>query len=112
MITVTTSLPAPILQSFNRMLLSTPMFKHDAEYLGQIAEALEMVINSNKFKKFPSTVEKLKKKYEKFMEIYERTKAEERNMQEKTGRKAHVPFYRIELSNPNDRKISDRLDNR
>lgn len=112
MITGTTSFPPPIIKSFNRMLLSTHIFKHDAEYLGQIAEALEMAINSNKFKKFPSTVEKLKKKYEKFMEIYERTKVEERNMQEKKGSKAHAPFYRIKLSNPNDRKISDRLDER
>jgi hypothetical protein len=110
MITVTSNLPPPISQYFNRYLLSTLMFKHDAEYLKQIGDALEYDINSSKYRKFPSTINKLKMMHQTFMELYERAKTQEGINEKEKGSKTGIFFYRIKLPKPNDRAISERLD--
>lgn len=109
MITPTYSITPPIIQYFNRNLLCAPIIVQDSQYIKSFLDILEININSKKFKKFPSTLERLKKEHKKLMELYERAKIEEGNIQEKKKGKTGMPFYRIELSDQNDRKIQEGL---
>lgn len=111
-ITTSSSLPPLIFQSFNRHLLSIPIFKHDAEYIFEVAEFLLKKINKKKFKKLPKTVAKLKDKLKYIMELYEQAKEKEKEIEidKKAPIKARMPFYRTRLFKKDDRAIFERLE--
>lgn len=102
----------PIPMKFDPNLLSTPIFRYDADYLLKIAQWLEEKILSPEFRKMPETVGKLIIKHQQIMELYERAKIEEREAKEKTHLKAQAPFYRPKLSNRNNQRLFERLDDR
>ena len=110
MITTTHFPPLPI--TFSRDLLSTPIFRFDAEYLRKIGDWLLEKIDSAKFHKFPSTIVKLKKKHQQFMELYERAKIEEGKTEGKKFIKSKSPFYRPRLSDKNEQRAFEKLDYR
>ncbi len=97
---------------FDRNLLSVPTFGFRAEYLYQIGLFLQKKIDSSEFNKFPSTIEELKKKQQKFMELYERAKIEEEQAKTKTCLKTQWLGYRPRFTNKNDQRVFERLDNR
>ncbi len=81
--TISTDMPKIELK-FNKNLLSMPIWEYSAKYLHQIGTFLQKKIDSKEFRKFPATIEKLKQKQLKFMELYERAKIEEENAKTKT----------------------------
>lgn len=101
MITTTMHIP-PMAMRFDPHLLSMPTFGYSAEKLYQIGAWLLEKIDSAELRKFPSTIAKLKKQHQQFMELYERTKIEEGKAKGKTFIKAKAPFYRPRLANKND----------
>jgi len=101
-----------ISMKFNPNLLSTPTFGYSAEYLYQISDFLQKKIDSAEFRKFPSTIEKLKQKQQQFRELYERAKTQEEQAKTKTCLKTQWLGYRPRLSNRNDQRIFERLDDR
>lgn len=111
MITTISHIP-PMPMKFNPHLLSSPIFKYDAEYLLKIADFLKKKVNSSEFHKFPATIVKLKIQHQQFMELYERAKIKEREVKEKAFVKANAPFYRPRLANKNDQRVFERLDDR
>ena len=94
---------------FNRILLSTPMFQPDAEYLRQFADWLERKINSREFRKFPGTLKRLMQQHELLMEMYERAKTQEKQKEGEMSFKTQKLFYRIKLPRKDDRDIFERL---
>lgn len=102
----------PIVVKFNQNLLSIPIFGFRAEYLYQISVFLQKKIDSSEFRKFPSTILKLKQKQQKFIELYERAKIEEEKAKAKMYVKTKCIGYRPRLPNRNDQRIFERLSNR
>lgn len=100
-----------ILMDFDPNLLSRPMpnFSDDSKTLFEIMQFLEKKIYSNKYKKFPRTIEKFIIKHKHFLELYERAKAKEEQNQKEKGLKTWQLFYRIRMPNQDDRTISKRL---
>jgi len=98
--------------NYNPNLLSTPIFIFNAEYLLKIVQWLEKKLLSNEFHKYPATVVKIRLKIKHFMELYERAKDEERQTKEKTFIKANAPFYRPRLSDRNDQRTFEKLNDR
>jgi hypothetical protein len=106
-----THYPPPIIQSFNSDLLSTPMikFRDDADMVLPLAQFLEKKIKSRKHRKFLQTIQRLEKKHQNFMELYERAKTKERDIEKEVFIKAKSVFYRIRLHNQSDESIFRRL---
>ena len=107
-----TNIIPPIMQTFNPHLLSTPYFKFDAEYLHKIAQYLQKRIQNPKYRKFPTTLKDLEKQHKIFMDLYERAKIQEREIEEERFVKAKMPFYRTRLPKQNDGAIFRRLENK
>lgn len=102
----------PIPMKFDHNLLSIPAFGFNSEYLHRISAFIKKKIYSSQFKKFPSTLEKLKQQHQKFMELYELSKIEEEKAKTKTCLKTQWFGYRPRLANKNDQRIFDRLSDR
>lgn len=108
MITYTTTIPPPIHQYFSSRMLSTPVFRQDAEYIKRYADWVMSQLKG-KYRKFPGTLHKLNQQYQTFMELYERAKTQERESEEKLYIKTKDMFYGIELPNQDDRRVFERL---
>ena len=102
----------PMAIRFDPHFLSLTTLGYSAENLYQIGAWLLEKIDSSELRKFPGTIEKLKKQHQQFMELYERTKIEEGKAKEKMFIKANATFYRPRLDNKNDRTIFERLKDR
>lgn len=108
---ITTDCPS-IRIKFDPKLLSTPIYGYDSEYLYRISEFLKNKIKSNEFRQFPDSIERLKQKHQKFLDLYERAKIEEEQAKTKTRRKTQMLGYRPRLANKNDQRIFDGLSDR
>jgi hypothetical protein len=97
---------------FDRNLLSANTYKFDAEYLLKIAEWLEKKLLSSEYLKYPRTIIKIREQIKHFMELYERSKDEEREAKGKAFIKTKVPFYRPRFANGNEQRLFERLDDR
>jgi hypothetical protein len=95
---------------FDRNLLSTPIWRYDAEKIHQLSAMLLKNILGAEFKRFPSTIKKLQQQQQQFMELYERAKTKEREGEEEKTNKTHTPFYRTRLASKADRAIHERLE--
>jgi len=109
--TIITHMP-PIPVRFNPHLLSMPSIGFSTKNLLKIAKFLQKKIDSAEFKKFPATLEKLRKQQQQFMELYERTKIEEERAKEKTCLKTQWFGYRPKFANRSDQRLLERLDHR
>jgi hypothetical protein len=110
--TITTQCVPPIPMTYNRDLLSTPIPRSDADRIHELSAMLLKRIESDEFKRFPSTLKKLQQQHQQFMELYERAKTEERKVKEKAFVKTYAPFYRPRLNNKNDQRLFERLEDR
>lgn len=111
MITYTTAIPPPIHQHYSSRMLSTPVFRQDAEYIKRYADWIMSQLKG-KYRKFPGTLQKLNQKYQTFMELYERAKTQERESEDKSDITTKDMFYGIELPDQDDRRVFERLRHR
>ena len=110
MIITTCILPPEINQRYNRSLLSTPIFRFDADYLLKMANKIYKQIVKGQFKSFSKRKRELILMYNYFMELYGRAKIEEGKNKEKTNGKTSMFFYRTRLPKQDDRTIFNRLE--
>lgn len=106
---IKSSMPPLIDMKFTPNLLSTPIFRFDAEYLKKINDWLEKKIHSHEFRNHPGSIKKLKQKQQQFMELYDCAKIREREAEKEAYIKAKSLFYRTRLPKQDDRAIFDRL---
>ena len=106
-----TSYKTPM-EPFDYLLLSTPFPTYNIERLHDLVKWLMEALSSHRYRRYPSTIEKIKKKYNLFMELYERAKAKKRENKEKKFIPTNATFYRPRLGNRNDQRLFDRLDER
>ncbi len=98
--------------TFDANLISMSTFGFSAKYLYQISVFLQKKMDSAKFRKFPTTISKLKLKQQQFQELYERAKIEEEEAKTKLFIKTLWLGYRPRLVNRNDQSVFDRLNDR
>lgn len=110
--TTTSVIPPQISMAFSADLLSAPMFRYDSLHLFNIGTFLLLKIVKQKFRKFPRKVNKLIEKHDEFMELYGRAKDKEREVEGQPFNKARAPFYRPRLSNQDDQRAFEKLDDR
>lgn len=108
---ITSNIPS-ISQKFYPYLLCHSLCIYNIETLNHIAKWLEKKISRREFRKYPSTIKKLKEKQQQFVELYEEAKIKEREAENKEFIKAKMPFYRPRLPNRNDQHLFKRLVNR
>lgn len=102
--------PPRLQQSFNRFLLTTPMpiFRETSKDLKRILTFIEHRL----WKKLGSCPGKQKKCEElksQFMELYERAKTKEKELEAKTEHHTQRPFYSIGSIGEKDEKVFRRL---
>jgi hypothetical protein len=104
------SLPPEIIQAFNSSLLamSCPKLYDDSETLHRIykyisEELIPKCVGHNGWE------EKITKLQYKFLDIYERIKAKEKEFEEKTGNKLKKSFYFFREANRRRPKVFGRL---
>lgn len=101
---ITTNMPPMIMQSFDRQLLSRPCKLNDnGSNLDRVYQYIKRKIDK---KPIGNKVYELE---EEFLEIYERIKAKEKDIEGKTGYKVQRPFYRFEKSNRKGQDVFERL---
>ncbi len=108
MITSTCFLPPLIMQSFNSTLLSTPFPGDNLQRLWRIY----LYINKKLMQKShhdPIWKKKCEQLEKEFLELYERTKTKEENIETKTKNKTKEPFYFIEIPNRSHQNIFEGL---
>lgn len=110
MITNTEILPPQILSYFNNYLLSTPMAKlyDDSETLLKIYEKIISKL-SKKTVKDTVRAEKFNILKLEFMELYERAKTKEKELEEKTGIHCGQPFYRFRETDKRNKGLFNKF---
>ena len=115
MITITTTFGPQIIQCFDKKLLTVNhRLQDDADLLLKIGEGLLKKINSAEYIFFPETVRKLKEQYQKFMVLYEQSKAKEKQNESSNQKEIKTKefWYRIKLPNRSNNTIFNRLRNK
>lgn len=108
--TITTIIiPPEIQQYFNKNILSYPIAKFSSKNLLVIANLILKKLHRNEFRKFPNTVKKLKDLHQNFMELYERIKTKEEQIDPKAQVKANSMFYRPRFADRNKQRLLEGL---
>ena len=106
----TACLPPPILQYFDRLLLSRPMpkFCDDSETLWKFYEYISFNL-VRKAKKSTPKRDKCETLINEFLGLYERIKTKEKELETKTGYAGKGPFYYFDAPRQNGREVFKRL---
>lgn len=90
------------------MLLTPPVFFGDnLEKFNSIYKYIKSL--SEKYRKYPEIYSKWEKLEKEYLDLYERTKAKEKNLQEKTENRPKKPFYFTRMPNRRCKRIFSRL---
>jgi hypothetical protein len=103
----------PILQSFSKNLLSTPIYKNDSKRIKELLDFLKYFISKKKYKKFPRTIDRYRFEL-KILELkYEEIrKKEQANGQAKKVSRTQTPFYQFFDYKDSNREIYQRFKHR
>lgn len=106
---ITSIIPPQVVQHFSNILLSVPItkFGDDSERLKRIYLYIKYKLS----KKCKDEIRKNKFKIleDQYLELYERAKAKEKELEEKNKNLLKEPFYYIEISDLRYKKIYRRL---
>jgi len=100
-----TVIPPKILEYYSHILLNNPIkFRDDLEKIWNMYLYVKKIL----YKKVKNKI-KLEELDKEFLEIYERAKKKEKDINTKTENKTKMPFYFITMPNKGDQNIFDRL---
>ena len=108
-ITTKSVLPPPIVQYYDRVLLSKPYISGDCcARLMRIFRWIEGKL-AKKISSCPKRRARYLKLEEEFLELYERAKTKEEELEAKGENPTKVPFYRIRGIDKRHERVFDRL---
>jgi hypothetical protein len=107
---ITSTIPPQIIQSFSRILLTTPCpkFHEDEEDIWMIYQYLKK-LGEKKLQKTPGKKKKIEAMERRFLATYEWIKTQKEDSAAKEKNKTQEPFYWLECSTRSNREILTRF---